>query len=194
VALAGSGFEYAPQERPISEQDPVEPFSAYGVSKAAAGLCARFYAAQMPITLLRLFSVYGTGEKEPRLVPYIISSAKKAEQVELTNCEQVRDYLYVEEAAESFWRALSQPPSGQCLRTLNVGSGSAITLRHLVNKLVDILTEKGLRPHILFGAKPYRPDEPMTYAPNIICLKRTLGWSPSKPLSEGLSKTVESMI
>lgn len=148
----------------------------------------------MPVTLLRLFSVYGAGEEEPRLVPYVISAAKHARPVELTNCEQVRDYVYVADAAESFWRALSQPSSDHELRIINIGSGKAVSLRQLIDMLANILNEKGFTPQIRFGAKAYRPDEPMTYVADIKLLKQTLGWLPPTKIDEGLRLTVDAIL
>lgn len=194
VVVAGSGYEYAPQDRPIGEDDPVAPVSAYGVAKAAAALCANFYAARMPISLLRFFNIYGPGEREPRLVPYAVSCARTAKPLELTKGEQVRDYVYVEDAAESFWRVLSRPPQDQKLRVLNIGSGSPLSLKQFVMKLAGILRKKGLEPQIMFGARPYRTDEPMVYAADVARLQRTLKWLPSTDIETGLVRAVESML
>ena len=194
VIIASTGYEYAPQERPISESDPIMPRSAYAVSKAAAGLCANFYAARIPITILRLFSVYGPVEREPRLTPYVISSAKSGKPIELTKGEQVRDFTYVGDVAESFWRALSTPPREVKLRVINMGSGVAVTLREFVEGLADHLGKKGINARLIFGAKPYRADEPMIFMADIKSMKEILGWTPSIGLNEGLARTVEAMV
>lgn len=191
VVIAGSGAEYKPQDRRIAENDPVAPISAYGVSKAAATLCARLYATKMPITLLRLFNVYGPGEPEARLAPSIITAAKKGVPIALTNCEQLRDYTYVEDVAESFWRALSGPSQDGELRVFNVGTGRAITLRHFVLALSEILQERGFHPRLLFGAKPYRLDEPIVYTPDVTQIKNAFSWVPPTTIIEGLLQTVE---
>ena len=186
VVLAGSGFEYGLSDYPHSENEPLEPFSPYGVSKAAATLVARFYARKMPITVLRLFSVYGPGEKSPRLAPYIIECVMRGEPVELTQCEQLRDYTYVADVAESFWRALSKAPQPGNLRIINVASGHAVTLREYVETLAAQLRLRGYEPRLHFGAKPYRRDEPMTYLADVSFINKALGWQPSISLQDGL--------
>lgn len=194
VIIAGSGLEYAPSERPMAEDDPLRPLTPYGVSKAAATLIAQYYARKIPITVLRLFNVYGNGEKSPRLTPYIIECALNRTPIELTGCEQRRDYTYVEDVAEAFWRAAAlSAPEGE-LRVMNVASGKIIALRTFVEALAAILTEYDLTPQLVFGAKPYRPDEPMVYAANIVRMESLLGWTPSTPLETGLRLTVEAAL
>lgn len=193
IVMAGSGLEYTPQNRPCRETDPAMPLSAYGTAKAAASLCAHFYSPRLPLTLLRIFDVYGPGESEPRLVPYIVARSKRGEMVELTGGEQVRDYTYVQDIAESLWRALSLPPADH-LRILNVGTGRPIRLRRLVETMAAILRKKGLAPELAFGRIPYRNDEGMLYAANIERMKKEMGWQPTTTLAEGLERTIEAML
>jgi len=187
VVIAGSGFEYAPQNQPLREDDPIAPTSVYGVSKAAATLLARLYAVSFPISVLRLFSLYGSGEQEPRVVPYVIAQTLRGLPVELTPGEQVRDYAYVKDAAEGFWRTLASPPIATAFRVWNLASGVSITLRSFLEILGQLLLERGLTPDLRFGTRPYRSDELMTYAADIEKLRAALAWSPSTSLSAGLS-------
>lgn len=191
---ASSGFEYAPQNRPLREDDPIVPNSVYGVSKAAATQLARLYASSFPITVLRLFSLYGPGEREPRVVPYIIAQTQRGLPVELTPGEQVRDYTYVKDAAEGFWRALASTPANPAFRAWNLASGVCITLRSFLEILGHLLLERGLMPNLQFGARPYRPDELMTYAADIGLLRSMLAWSPSTSLMTGFSEMVDQHI
>ncbi len=194
VVIAGSGAEYASQQRPISEDDPVAPATGYGVAKAAAALCANWYARHFPITLLRLFNVYGPGEKTPRLVPYIVSRTQAGDPVELTSCEQIRDFVHAADVAQSFWRVLARPPQDRSMLVLNVGSGKPLTLRTFVEVVRRLLQEKKLEPTIVFGARPYRPGEPMTYMADTTRLRQYLGWTPGIQLDAGLRQTVESLL
>jgi nucleoside-diphosphate-sugar epimerase len=191
VASAGSGFEYAPQNRPLREDDPIAPSSVYGVSKAAATQLARLYATSFPITVLRLFSLYGPGEQEPRVAPYVIAQTRRGLPVELTPGEQVRDYTYVKDAAEGFWHALASTPTAPAYRVWNLASGVSVTLRSFLEILGQLLHERGLNPDLRFGARPYRPDELMTYAADIGELRTRLAWAPSTSLAAGLSEMVE---
>ena len=191
VVVAGTGFEYAPQERAIAETDEIGPVSAYGVSKAAATLTAQWYAGRMPITLLRIFSVFGTGEREPRLLPYIVGRTKQGVSTDLTPGEQVRDYVYTADVAECFWRILASPPASGKLRVLNVGSGRNLTLREFVELVANELSERGLTPSLAFGARPYRSDEVMFYVPRVERLRDFLGWLPRCDIKVNIGRTID---
>jgi nucleoside-diphosphate-sugar epimerase len=184
---AGSGFEYAPLDRPRRESDPSLPNSAYGASKAAATAIASFYATKMPVTMLRPFSIYGAGEPAGRLAAYVIAKTRAAEPVDLTPGGQLRDYTEAGDVAEAFWRALAQPPATGILRVLNVASGKAITLRQFVEALGEMLRRSGFAPDLRFGARAYRNDEMMDYTADISLLRETLGWTPPTPLDAGLA-------
>lgn len=192
VVVAGSGFEYAPQERPLDESDSTWPTTAYGISKVAATLVANMYARRLPMSVLRLFSLYGPGEREPRLVPYVIQQAVRGLAVELTSGEQKRDYMFVVDAAEAFWKALLQPPVDGGLRIMNIASGHVTTLRKLIETLAEILRRNGLDPDLRFGAKPYRGDEMMEYTANTNLMRNILPSIPNTTLEAGLEATVKS--
>jgi nucleoside-diphosphate-sugar epimerase len=191
VILTGSGFEYKPQSRPIKETDAIMPNSGYGVTKAAASLLAAFYSGQIPVTILRLFSLYGPGEKEPRIVPYIINQAKNNMPIDLTLCEQIRDYTYVGDVAELVWHLLELPLASKKLNIFNVGTGKLITLKKFTSALAAGLKLRGYSPEMNYGGKPYRADEIMFYAPNVNLLKRKTGRLPATGISAGINKTLE---
>ena len=188
VVGAGSGFEYAPLDRARRESDALLPNSAYGASKAAATAIASFYAARLPVTMLRPFSIYGAGEPAGRLAAYVIAKTRAGEPVDLTPGAQLRDYAEVGDVAEAFWRALMQPPTSGALRVLNVASGEVITLRAFVEAVADALRGAGFTPDLRFGARPYRSDEMMSYTADISLLRTTLGWTPATPLATGLAR------
>ena len=193
VVMAGSGYEYAAQSRPLTEDDPIFPASLYGITKAAATYCAANYATSLPITVLRVFNVYGRGERLPRLLPYIVQNARVGSPVEVTACEQIRDFIYVRDLASIFWRALECSPKNGQLRTLNVGSGSPVPLRDFVCNVVRILQEEGVNAQVKFGARPYRAGEPMYYAADTSRMAALLGNQPVTPLVVGVRDTLESL-
>ncbi|MCK9910954.1 NAD-dependent epimerase/dehydratase family protein, partial [Microbacteriaceae bacterium K1510] len=72
-AQIGSSAEYAPlpEPRPIGENDPPERERLYGATKVAGSLLLRTtaQAVDLPYAVLRLFNIFGPGEKEHRLLP-----------------------------------------------------------------------------------------------------------------------------
>jgi nucleoside-diphosphate-sugar epimerase len=190
VVCAGSGFEYAPLDCARRENDPVAPNTPYGASKAAGTAVASVFAGRLPITVLRLFSLYGPGEAAGRLAPYVIAKARAGEPADLTPGKQLRDYAEVGDVAEAFWRALDQPPTNGKLRLLNVGTGKPVALRDFCEILATILREAGCAPDLRFGTRPYRPDEMMNYTADVGLLESTLRWMPATSLESGLRRMV----
>ena len=188
VVCAGSGFEYVPLDRARREEDLLQPNSAYGASKVVATAIASFYAARLPVTVLRPFSIYGAGEPAGRLAAYLVDKTRAGEPVDLTPGEQVRDYAEVSDVAEAFWRALVRPPASGALRALNVATGCPITLRAFAEAVAEALRRAGFTPDLRFGARPYRADEMMDYTADISALRATFGWAPATPLATGLER------
>lgn len=192
VIIAGSWFEYAAptDTRPLQESGLLSAKMPYSASKLAAQALAQHYAQKMPLTWLRVFSVYGVGERLPRLAPYIIEQARHTARIELTACEQVRDYVYVDDIAHGFMVAAQHPPQDGTLRVLNLASGNGVRLRDFVQQLALHLAARGLSPEIDFGAKPYRPDELMHAVGDVRRQRQTFDWQPQISLNEGLARMV----
>ncbi len=193
VVLAGSGFEYGSQERPVRESDPVAPFSLYGISKAAGSQAATLWSGKLPIVLLRLFNIYGPGEAPRRLLPHIVRSTLAGKAVETTLGEQLRDFVFVQDAAEALLRCgvgFAQPG----LTTLNLGSGTPVRLRDFICLVAEDLRRRGYAPDLRFGAIPYRVGEPMSYQADQRAFVAALGWAPAMPLPEGVKLSVEHIL
>lgn len=168
VVLVGSGFEYAPSSHPVVEDWPLEPApQSYGAAKVTASLVAADFAARLPIALLRPFHIYGAGEAERRIGPFIVSEARRGAPIKLTGCEQQRDFLHVDDCAAMLWDGLARLPDEPRLATRNLGSGQAIMLREFVFALVAELARGGIIADCTLGALPYRDGEPMISLPDI---------------------------
>ena len=194
VVLVGTGYEYRSQSRPLREEDELLPASAYAVSKSAAGLCASFYAHLAPITLVRLFNTYGPGEPRQRLLPYIVSCAQDGVPIALTGCEQIRDFTFVSDVATALWTVLKSSPTTAELRVLNVGSGQPVALKQFVSKALGVLEERGYSPKVVFGARPYRCDDPMYCVADTTRISQGYGFRTLINLDVGIRTTIASLL
>lgn len=188
---AGTCSEYAPPAAPelLTEAHPIAPRSLYGAAKAAAALYGTALARRLgvPFVALRLFGVYGPGEGEHRLVPYLARCLRRGEAPSLTGGEQVRDFTFVDDVCEAFLAAAAAP-GVEPYEAYNVCSGEPIMVRDLAARVAAIL---GL-PHadLGLGRRPYRDDEPMWLAGDGARLRRACGWRPQISLDEGLRRAV----
>jgi dTDP-6-deoxy-L-talose 4-dehydrogenase (NAD+) len=168
----GTCLEYAAADRPLVENDAVDPVSPYASAKHAAFLVARALATRAGAELAwaRVFHLYGPGEDATRLVPTVAASLRRGEPVDVTAGEQVRDYLHVADVASGI-AALARPGAAG---VFNVCSGTARPLREV---LLAIGQLRGRADLLRFGARPYPPGEVMHIAGRCDRL-RGLGWTP----------------
>ena len=143
--------------------------------------------------MLRIFNVYGPGERLPRLLPYIVQNAKLGKPVKLTACDQVRDFINVRDLASIFWQALECSPENGQLRILNVGSGLPMPLRDFVCTVVRVLQQEGVNAQVKFGARSYRAGEPMYYAADTSRLHETLGRPSLTSVEVGIRQFLEAI-
>lgn len=181
VVLAGSLEEPEPDEA-----QPV-PASPYAAAKAAASSYSRMFQALYgtPVVLARIFMVYGPAQQDlKKLVPYVIVSRLKGEEVKLSSGTRPVDWVYVDDVVEGLLRlALVDDLQGA---RVDLGSGELVTIRTVVEKLCELTP--GAEPG--FGALPDRPMEQVRTA-GVDETQKVLGWHPSTPLDEGLAATVD---
>jgi nucleoside-diphosphate-sugar epimerase len=178
--LAGS-LEEPDDEEPI-------PVSPYAAAKFAGGAYAKMFHRLhgVPVVLLRIFMVYGPGQKdETKLVPYVITSLLRGESPGLSNGTRPVDWVYVDDVVEALLAAAqTQSAVGE---TIDVGSGTLTPVREVVEQIVRLMRPSaGPR----FGIVPERPNERIRVADS----ERTravLGWAPDTSLEDGLAATVD---
>lgn len=196
VVHTGSCFEYAasPTGEDLNEDVPPRPFSFYGATKAASVLLAEGLARHLGVALttLRLFGVYGPGESPERLVPYLVQKLRRDESVDLTEGTQVRDLLYVEDAAEAFWRAGCRFSELAGRGPYNVCSGRGVSVREIGALVAEQLDRP---PELLgWGARPGRPGEPARIVGDNRRFRAATGWTPTTSLDAGLRKTIAHLL
>ncbi|MCI5162968.1 MAG: NAD(P)-dependent oxidoreductase [Candidatus Electrothrix sp. AX5] len=145
----GTCFEYDLSIGYLSVDTPLKPTTPYAASKTAAFLALSQYlaAAGVEFVWCRLFYLYGEGEDERRLVPYLRKRLAQGEIAELTSGTQVRDFLDIREAG----RLIAEIAQGKQQGPVNVCSGQPITVRQLAEQIAD---EYGRRDLLRFGVRP----------------------------------------
>jgi nucleoside-diphosphate-sugar epimerase len=145
----GTCFEYDLSAGRLSIDTPLKPSTPYAAAKAAAFLVLSQYLPQQGLEFAwcRLFYLYGDGEDERRLVPYLRARLAAGEPAELSSGKQIRDFLDVRDAARMIVEATLGPVQGP----VNICSGTPITVRELAERIAD---EYGRHDLLRFGARP----------------------------------------
>lgn len=184
VILASSSSVYnAPYQY---EDTPIDAArTPYGVSKATMEQLARLYWGQIPITILRLFNVFGPGGRKDMLPFLALHAAATGQPLILRGDTQwvSRDWTYIDDVAQAFDRALQKLDSYQ---VYNIGGGQPVTLNAFVE------TVNRVTGHFLsIGYAPALPGEAFVTRARNERAFWDLGWQPTIDLEEGLKRMYE---
>lgn len=174
------------------ESDPLLARHPYAASKMCADVVAQTYAESygLPVAISRCGNMYGGGDLEwERIVPGTIRSLLRGDRPIIRSDGQfVRDYLYVEDAAEGvalLARALTERPElhGEAFNFAAEERLSVLELVDLIRALVDADLEPDVRDDATNEIREQRVDAGKA--------RRELGWQPHHSLDAGLAKTVD---
>ncbi len=183
--LASSAHVYGPASGALREDQPLEPRSVYGRTKAAAETLAEAYAARggLDVRIARVFNLVGPGQGADYALGSFarqvaaIEKGSAPPRVVVGNLDLRRDFLDVRDAARALV-ALLQCPAGAD-RTFNLGSGRAAPVRHLLEAL---LAATSPRPAVEVDPARLRPGEPGEVYASIDRLTAATGFAPEIPL------------
>jgi CDP-glucose 4,6-dehydratase len=192
VVVASSDKAYGAQdELPYREGSPLSPLYPYDVSKAAADMIARSYAATwgMPVAVTRLANVYGGGDLNwSRAVPDTCRALARGERpVIRSDGTPERDYLYVEDAVGAYL-AVAESLDREELRgrAWNAGWGRPVAVRELVDRLIAV-AGRDVEPDVRGAGTPAGEIDRQYLDSSAI--REQLGWAPRVQLDDGLART-----
>ena len=122
----------------LAESADVDPRTPYALSKwLAEGLC-RSWSADTggQVVVLRLFNVYGNGQRSEFIVPYIVDCVRNTSPIRLRSPQAIRDFVHVDDVVAAVRLAISQDLSGYTV--FNVGSGVGVSVADLAATAVDL--------------------------------------------------------
>ncbi|MBE5951078.1 MAG: dTDP-glucose 4,6-dehydratase [Lachnospiraceae bacterium] len=179
-----------PLDRPellFSEKSPIRPSSPYSASKAAADLLVQAYHRTygLPVTVSRCSNNYGPYQHEEKLIPLMITHARKEKPLPVYGeGKNIRDWIYVEDHCRAVDMILRKGKDGE---VYNVGG-------HNERRNIDIVTLicKTLgKPENLITYVTDRKGHDLRYAIDAEKIESELGWKPKMPFEEGLNKTIQ---
>lgn len=177
---------------PMSENTPVSPLSIYGVTKLQQEQLAQTVsrAHSLPVTILRLFNVFGPGQSLRN--PYVgvlgtfFRHALAGVPVEVyEDGLMLRDFVFVSNVVDAFYRCLEDGEING--RTLNVGTGQAITMIEVAEQVFHTL---GLEPRLKISGR-YRSGDIRHAVADMSISAQSLSYKPSTPFVDGLREFIE---
>jgi UDP-glucose 4-epimerase len=194
VVFAGTRQVYGrPEYLPVDERHLVRPADINGVNKAAGEYYHLLYNNVFGVRAcsLRLTNVYGPRQlirhNRQGFIGWFIRQAIMDEEIQIYgDGRQMRDFVYVEDAADAFLRAgASDDCDGE---VFNVGGRERISHRDLVALLLEVAGSGRVR-FVEWPPEKKRIDIGSFYTDSTK-FERTVGWAPAVDLREGLARTV----
>ena len=155
----GSSEEYGSEGSPFKEENREYPNSPYALVKQlttnTAMMLHRNYG--FPAMVVRPGKLFGPGQSRSKFIPSVIDQLKKGEPLNVSPCEQKRDFIYVDDLAEAIHRLFDN--SDKCVgEIVNVSSGNSISLKEIIEFYKSELHSTS---EVHYGALPYRENEAM---------------------------------
>lgn len=186
---AGSQAEYGHCKGEITETYQAIPTTQYGKAKLETYTKLSEIAQQsdMRIIWTRIFSVYGVYDYNKTLIMTLINKMLNNEPIELTECIQMWDYIYVEDVAEMMYLlGMSNAAHG----IYNIASGDSRPLKEFV---MQIKAQLNSTSELKFGAIPYGDNGIINIQPNVKKIQEELNWKCKVDFREGINRILQFM-
>tara|TARA_Y100001970_G_scaffold284577_1_gene402246 strand:- start:209 stop:1198 length:990 start_codon:yes stop_codon:yes gene_type:complete len=175
---------------PIDEKHPLQAQSPYSASKIAADQISIAFikSFETPVTIVRPFNAYGPRQSERAIIPTIISQIiTKKKFIEIGNPDPTRDYNYVEDIADAFFKIANSKKTKN--EIINVCTGKEIQIKKLAEKILQIANVKKKIITKTNRLRPKNSEVERLLGDNSKILKLT-DWKNSTGLRKGLTKTI----
>ena len=189
IIFSSSACVYGtPEKLPIKEDAPLHPDNPYGASKASIEAFLQSYNAVFGFDtiILRYFNPYGPGERhqpETHAIPNFIKAALAKKPIPLYwKGEQVRDFIYVDDLAQTHIDVLELKGH----QIFNIGTEKGIKVKDVIDEIFKIVGYKV--PIENLGERP--GDVEANYASSAK-LTGVVNWRAKVSIPEGLRSTIE---
>lgn len=178
-----STFVYGePYRLPIKETNAVRPFNPYASSKFAAEQILKDFSRHfgVDVNILRVFNVYGKGQRPEFLIPTLIQQYHTSDVIRVKDLNPKRDYVHVDDLIDALI-ASTQHFNG--FQVYNVAGGESFS----VSDIIQILFKAGGRELPVESEGVVRANEVNDTVADISKIKKDLNWSPKIKFEQGIA-------
>lgn len=186
VIGAGSQAEYGICETIITEENECSPNSAYGKYKLLTYTHGNDFAEEVGMRFIwpRFFSLYGPDDNPNTLIISLVDKLLRNNDIDLTNCEQLWNFLYIDDAIDGLIKLLeSDTISG----VFNFAGNETKTLRLFIEEVAEMIESKSA---LNFGAIPYAPTGVVGFSPSVTKLMNDANWAPKTTFKNGIMSVI----
>lgn len=184
---AGSQAEYGRTNINLTDKTPTFPETGYGIAKLCAGQMTRKLCQQLKMEHIwtRILSVYGPYDNDNSLIMTAIKRISNNQELHVTKCEQVWDYIYSKDIAEILYLLSKQ---GKNEGIYIIGSGTKRTLKEYIT---IIKNEINPSYELKFGDIKYSDKQVMYLCADTSIIKKELKFECKYTFEEGIKELIK---
>jgi len=185
VLLASTGTVYRSQNYKVAEDAPCDPSTMYSISKYSAEMIARVYQSYFQIVIMRLFTVYGPGQRG-MIVPNLVDNIMMGRSITLARgVGAVLTPIYIDDCLDMMSALIFGDVERSC-EIYNLAGNEVLTMHRMVEVISELL---GICPKIQTS------DKPLIYAMGDNSrIVASCGTSPKWKFSDGAQVVVKEML
>lgn len=194
VLIIGSSDQYGPikaEDCPITEDQPLNPVSPYGISKVTQEQMAKLYIQSygMNIIMARSFNHIGPRQSKNFVVADFASKIVEIERgaepiLKVGNLESYRDFTDVRDIVRAYHMLMKHGHIGE---VYNVGSNYGMKIRDLLDQMVELSKAE---IQVIVDPEKLRPvDVPLVQCDNSK-IKAHTGWQIANNVHQTLKDTL----
>lgn len=155
----GSSEEYGKAQSPYVETMREQPVSPYALVKQLTTNTALMLQSNygFPAMVVRPGNLFGDGQNPNKFIPYVLQKLKAGDTLNVTPCEQKRDFIHVDDFADAI-KAIIRNHTMCVGEIINVSSGVSVSLKSIIEYYKKELKSTS---QVNYGAIPYRENEAM---------------------------------
>ncbi len=185
IVLFSSYLYGVPIYNPVDENHPLSPHNDYAMSKKHMEDIACRYKKDfgVEVIILRLFNIYGPGQKSGYLIPDTIDRITKNTRVRIKNEDSCRDFLFIDDLVSLLMIIVRSTKKDEFI--FNVGAGKSYSV-DMVTKTISTHLSKTPQYEYINGKDLIKGT-----VANINRVKNVYGWTPNWKIEEGIKSVLK---
>ncbi|GLC80436.1 NAD-dependent epimerase/dehydratase family protein [Lacrimispora brassicae] len=188
LIVSGSCWEYRLPHGRVDEGWELDDSNHFKAAKNAYRMIAHAFCKEAGIHFnwLRLFYVYGPGQREGSLIPFIKKELSEDRVPSLKGAGNRNDFVHVRDVARAFVKTVEVKTEEEIL---NIGYGMSTSVSDVLTFMAEAMKKENLIQSFTVDGN----NQPFVdFCANIEKSQNLLGWKPEISLKEWLEMTILS--
>ena len=171
---------------PVDESHKVAAISDYHKSKIECENLLFEKLGIKKVISLRLFNLYGVGQKEPFIIPHIFNCIRSNNKIDINDPSARRDFINVKDVVKLVEKIID---IDEISGVFNVGTGHSVSMLQVAKLINNIFEEK----YVIEIKNRKRKNEINDNYADISKITTLTGWRPEIKFEDGLREIKESL-